>query len=242
MKKSDEQAPLIRPEFFAKFFRRVEPTVLVCFDEKNFRSFLQKWDFEKERRIIGMPYHKMKDTNAGIALVGLGAPSAAIGVEMLVALGANRIIFFGSAGSIDKDLEIGDVCLCSHAIPYDGTSREYIPQSQTLKASEKLITELEVDFKNIKRITVATTDAFFMETPTKIKEFRSAGAKAVEMEAAAILAIAQYRGVDAAGVFVISDMLTENGWTAGFWKPRFRLNARAAREKLLKWLSKNASK
>lgn len=242
MRKSDAEAPLIRPEFFARFFRRVEPTLLVCFDEKSLKSFLQKGAFEKERKIIGMPYHKMKDAEAGIALVGIGAPSAAIGVEMLIALGANRIIFFGSAGAMDEKLDIGDVCLCTRAISDDGTSRSYIPDKQIFSASEKLTAELKTSLKTSKEITVFTTDAFFMETPIKIKKFSMLGAQAVEMEAACIFAIAEHKGVEAAGVLLISDLFTDKGWTAGFWKPRFRLQARTAREKLLRWLSKNAIK
>jgi len=237
MDRQDAQRSLVRPEFFARFFRRAEPTILVCFEERVYKSLARKKNVEGERKIIGIPYRKLKGSKSAIAYIGVGAPMAAIGIEMLISLGVKKIVFFGSAGGIDPKLSIGDICMCARALPDDGTSRSYIPAKKSFNASKKLTTELKGELDITNEITVFTTDAFFMETPEKIRRFSSLGAQAVEMEAAAIFAIAEHRRVEAAGVLVVSDLLTEKGWVAGFWKPKFILSARSAREKLLRWLS-----
>ena len=40
-----------------------------------------------------------------------------------------------------------------------------------------------------------TTDAFYRETPGKVRKYRAEGCLAVEMEAAAFMAVARFRGV-----------------------------------------------
>jgi purine-nucleoside phosphorylase len=81
-----------------------------------------------------------------------------------------------------------------------------------------------------------STDAPFTESTEKVRDFRQGGAVAVDMEFAAISHLAERRGIQAAGVFVISDLLGES------WMPRFgaalrRLNLEALCKILLKELA-----
>ncbi len=230
------EEPLIKPEYFAKFYRRVEPLVLLLFDENIYKSLLRSGDLKRERRILQARYSRVKGSGSGVALVGIGAPVAAISAEMLIALGAKRLVFFGSAGAMDPKLSIGDAGICSRAIPDDGTSRSYATDRSVLCASGRLVDDLKEGLGIERELTALTTDAFFMETRGKLNRFAGLGAQVVEMEAAAIFAVAEYRGVEAAGVLVVSDRFTERGWTAGFLHPRFRLSARSVRKKLLEWM------
>jgi len=49
-----------------------------------------------------------------------------------------------------------------------------------------------------------------------VQHYRSAGVLTVEMEAAALFAVASVRGAAAASAFVLSDLLGETEWTPAF--------------------------
>jgi purine-nucleoside phosphorylase len=57
-----------------------------------------------------------------------------------------------------------------------------------------------------------TTDALFRETQGEVAYYSSQGIDTVDMEAAAVFSAARYRGVRAAAVFVISDLVLPVGW------------------------------
>ena len=54
----------------------------------------------------------------------------------------------------------------------------------------------------------------FCETKQEVVFYEKQGAQTVEMEAAGVFAFAKKRGLKAAGVFVISDLLNSTKWDA----------------------------
>ena len=61
-----------------------------------------------------------------------------------------------------------------------------------------------------------TTDAPYRETLAEVKYYRDEGVLTVEMEAAAIFAIAKYLNIKAGAILTISDYLTEESWKLHF--------------------------
>ena len=61
-----------------------------------------------------------------------------------------------------------------------------------------------------------TIDAPYCETLAEIKEYQEEGVLTVEMEAAAIFAVARHLNVEAGAIFTISDYLTEDNWELHF--------------------------
>ena len=59
-------------------------------------------------------------------------------------------------------------------------------------------------------------DTPYRETIAEVRQYQQEGVMTVEMEAAALFAVAQYRGVDLAAAFVISDSLAELVWNPQF--------------------------
>ena len=57
-----------------------------------------------------------------------------------------------------------------------------------------------------------TTDAFFRETPNKIKARKSEGAICVEMEASALMAVAQFRKVQLGFILAAGDDVSGLTW------------------------------
>ncbi len=61
-----------------------------------------------------------------------------------------------------------------------------------------------------------TIDAPYRETYAEIRQYTKENVLTVEMEAAAIFAVAHYLSVDAGLLFTISDYLNEDDWEVNF--------------------------
>ncbi len=60
---------------------------------------------------------------------GIGCPSTAIAVEELIKLGADTFIRVGTAGSLQKAVGLGDICITTAAVREEGTTHQYVPAS-----------------------------------------------------------------------------------------------------------------
>jgi uridine phosphorylase len=60
---------------------------------------------------------------------GIGCPSTAIAVEELIKCGADTFIRIGTAGSLQKEVKLGDLCVSNAAVREEGTTRQYVPLS-----------------------------------------------------------------------------------------------------------------
>ena len=61
-----------------------------------------------------------------------------------------------------------------------------------------------------------TIDAPYRETIAEVQHYQAAGVLAVEMEAAALFAVAAYRGVEMGALLTISDTLGDLTWDPHF--------------------------
>ena len=178
----------------------------------------------KKRAYPAQIYRLKEEKEINLAGPAMGAPVAGMVLEQLIAGGARRIIFIGLAGAISPNLDIGDLLLVNEAISDEGTSKDYFPEKNPPRADDQLFSrlnqELEKTKKKFKIGKVATIDAFFRETPKKIKQFQNQGAIAVEMELSALYTIARFRKVALAGMVIISDEHKDNQWKTGFTSPK----------------------
>lgn len=165
---------------------------------------------------------KVAGHDVGIATnLGIGAPSLVIFLEILIALGVKRFVAVGTAGAIDKSLNINDLVICEKAWRGEGTSVSYSADKDWSIASNKLFDHAQQSFnKNnftYKAVSSWTTDAYFRETRKEVDHMRQRGASVVEMECSALYTVAQFRHVAALSLFVISDQLSGE-----VWEPQFR--------------------
>jgi purine-nucleoside phosphorylase len=167
-------------------------------------------------------------TETGLSLAGpfLGAPQAAMVMEKIIALGAERICLFGWCGSLQPDLEIGDLVIPLHAIAEEGTSKHYPigkRKPNTDSGLNRILERaLERDGLPFRKGTLWTTDAPYRETASKVKTYRDKGVLAVEMEMSALMTLAAYRSVKLSGLLVVSDELFDLKWHRGFSSPVFK--------------------
>lgn len=153
-----------------------------------------------------------------VCSTGMGGPSVSIGMEELARIGIKNFIRVGTTGSIQENIELGDVVINKAAVRLDGASRHYAPISFPAVASLKLTNALVEAAKaeNIPYhvgIAVSTDtfwpgqeryDSFSGYVPKEFQgsrlEWQALGATNYEMEAATLFIVAQAMGLSAASI------------------------------------------
>ncbi|HLH64956.1 MAG TPA: hypothetical protein VKV27_04595 [Solirubrobacteraceae bacterium] len=136
---------------------------------------------------------------------GMGGPSAAIVACELAALGARTIVRAGTCGALDASLALGQLLVVTGALAADGTSRA-LGASGTVAGDPRLLGALRaVADERVRFGAVASSDLFYDLPEGSERAWREAGALAVEMEAAALFAVAERRGLRAGCALIVSD-------------------------------------
>ncbi len=221
---------LVRPEIFLEFIRRsgrypafaVPEAVVLCY-----QASLVEHIREHHAVTMGDGYlaKMMLPAAAGgrvgvVGGFGIGAPIAAAFLEELIAFGVRRVVSIGSAGSLQPGLGIGDLVVCERAIRDEGVSHHYLPAGVYAQPSERLTQALadalQEGERTCRRGTTWTIDAPYRETVAEVRHYQSEGVCTVEMEAAALFAVATRRGIDLAAGFAVSDSLAGLAWEPHF--------------------------
>lgn len=152
---------------------------------------------------------------------GIGAPAAAMVMEELIALGARRFISMGTAGCLQPGFEFGQAVLCTGAVRDEGVSHHYLASEKfsypAPGLTDRLGDALEARGMGPRRGKSWTVDAPFRETIVEAQSYQAEGIVTVEMEAAALFAVAQHRSVEVASAFVVSDhVLHDQEWRHAF--------------------------
>jgi uridine phosphorylase len=142
-----------------------------------------------------------------IQSTGMGGPSAAIVLEELIELGARRIVRVGTCGALADGLALGALLVPDGVLGEDGTSRA-LGASGTLRPDPELRAALEAAAPGAATGLVVSSDLFY-DPSDRARAWVDAGALAVEMEAATLLAVAERRGVPAAIVLAVSDTVAD---------------------------------
>jgi uridine phosphorylase len=136
--------------------------------------------------------------SVGIVDCAVGAPYAVLVAEQMFALGCELLLSITSSGQVAPLGPTPYFVLIDRALRDEGTSHHYTPPAEFAEADATLVRTAEhalaAGFR-IHRGATWTTDAPFRETSAAIAAARAKGILAVEMEAAALYAFAQSRGV-----------------------------------------------
>lgn len=147
----------------------------------------------------------------------VGAPACVATVEeVLTVLNTNKVIHFGGAGCLSKDITRGKVMIPTEAYRDEGTSYHYAPSSDYIKiknaeAVAACMAENKIPYVYGK---TWTTDAFYRETESNFEKHKEEGCISVEMEGAAVQAMCDFRGVELYMFFTGGDMLDAPEWDA----------------------------
>lgn len=152
-----------------------------------------------------------------VTSTGIGGASAAIALEELVKVGAEKFIRVGTCGGMDLNVKGGDLVVATGAIRMEGTSKEYAPIEFPAVANLEITNAIVQACKNLNQPyhagVVQCKDSFYgqhspdnspvgYELLNKWEAWKRLGCLASEMESAAIFIAASALQVKAGSVFL----------------------------------------
>lgn len=139
-----------------------------------------------------------------IQSTGTGGPSAAIVVEELIGLGAGRLVRVGTARALPSGPAVGTLLVAEAVIGEDGASRALGAPAR--QSPDRGLTAALVEAAGPAAILAPIASVDLVHDPEGGADARraAAGAMAVELEAAAVLASAARHGVPAACLLAIT--------------------------------------
>ncbi len=203
------------------------PIAVLCFFNDLLRSLVERGALTRRytlRSEIGSNNVYEIDVDGRTVCVlhpGVGAPLAVGITEEAAALGITTFVACGGAGALDARYDLGHVMVVESALRDEGTSSHYArpsrfiqAQSRGVEVAARVLGDLGVDHF-IGRAW--TTDAMFRETRSRVQRRIDEGCHMVEMEASALMALAQYRELRLAHVLYAGDMVVGEEWDNRHW-------------------------
>lgn len=153
-----------------------------------------------------------------VCSTGMGGPSVAICLEELARIGITHVIRFGTTGTIQDNINLGEVIINKAAVRLDGTSHHYAPAAFPAVASFTMVdalnkAALEDHIPAHVGISVSSDtfwlgqeryDSFTGYVPKvfqgTLQEWQALGALNYEMETSALFVTAQVLGIKAGAV------------------------------------------
>ena len=131
---------------------------------------------------------------------GLGGPSAAIVLEELCDLGIECAVRVGTCTALADDVAPGELLAVEAALAFDGASRALGADGRV--AGDAGLTDA-LAAQTGRAGLVASADLFYEADPARREAWRAAGALAVDLETAALLAVAERRGIRAGSLLAV---------------------------------------
>jgi uridine phosphorylase len=174
------------------------------------------WGYTGEAIVDGRPLT--------IQSTGMGGPSAAIVISELVELGARTFVRVGTCGSLTTGLGVGELVIVTEAICEDGASRalalaervapepvllaRLIAAGQTAEVTQTAEVGQAVA---VRQAIAVSTDLFYDRPAGERDRWAGLGAAVVELETATVLALARRRGLSAAALLLVADVIGADG-------------------------------
>lgn len=185
-------------------------TAVVFFMSKGTDYLIEHYDTEETtepfpRFLNRCPIWKITDLNLCFLDGGRGAPQAVDTIETLAALGVKNIIAIGMCGGYDENVRVGEIIIPQKAFVEEGTSLHYYESIEVSYPNEDLL-HMATSLFNISNHPIVSTDAIYRQTFGKEHLWREKGAVAVDMETSAVFSVAQYLGLKAVALLMVSDI------------------------------------
>lgn len=195
-------------------------TMLVVFSAKFCSLFLSKHQATEIGYLSGggqkYPIYSFEHKGAQIGFFNtiIGGAGAAAFLEELIALGAEKFLYFGSCGVLDKEIAEGNLLVPIAAYRDEGVSYHYAKASdyldiETAPGLVSILKDMHVPYNTTK---TWTTDAFYRETERNLNLRKKEGCGVVEMECASIMSVGQFRRKQVYQFLYAADCLDGNSW------------------------------
>lgn len=150
---------------------------------------------------------------------GMGIPSISIYAwELINIFECKKVVRIGSCGSLQPDIDLYEIIVGQSASTDSNILDQYnVPGTWAPTASWKLLKavtdEAEKQNVNVHVGNILSSDIFYHADDTANQRWSDMGVLGVEMESAGLYAIAARAGVDALGLFTVSDNILTGGST-----------------------------
>jgi len=155
---------------------------------------------------------------------GIGSAFSAGLLEEMIAFGCRKFIAVGGCGVLDGAIGVGHLVVLTAAVRDEGASYHYLPPAREVIAQPGPVAALEavLSRRSLPYLLAKTwtTDGIYRETPKKAADRRREGCAVVEMEAAGMMAVAEFRQVAFGQIVYGGDDLSGPEWDHRDWHSR----------------------
>jgi len=132
-----------------------------------------------------------------MAQAPVGSAAAAQFLDWLIGYGVKQIISTGTCGVL-VDMPENVFLIPTRALRDEGASYHYVAPSRYIEVNRRALTAIETVLRQAsipyQEVMTWSTDGFYRETPDKVAYRIEEGCSVVEMECAALAAVAKLRG------------------------------------------------
>lgn len=215
---------ILKPSHMIQPVEGFPETVVLTFEEKSLQALQSGWNARVAATLRGgrnIPVYALRHNGRELAvcqsIIG-GAGTAGL-LEEALALGAKKVLIYGSCGVLDAELAAGHFILPTQAYRDEGISYHYLPPADyvdipTTARLGEIFDELNLPYVKGR---VWTTDAIYRETRANMEKRKADGCLAVDMECASTMAVGQFRGVPVYQFLYAEDSLDGEAWDARTW-------------------------
>lgn len=196
------------------------PEVVIMIFKERFINYMQE---EYGMKIIGhikagnfIPIYKINYKGKEFAIIRtlIGGAGTAGMAEELIAMGAKKILIYGTCGTLDKNILKGHFVIPTAAYRDEGVSYHYMPESDfveipTSNELARIFKELDVQYVKGK---TWTTDALYRETRGNMEKRKKDGCIVVDMECASIMSVGIFRNIPIYQFLYGDDTLDGTEW------------------------------
>lgn len=168
--------------------------------------------FNSVRNMLGFT-GTYQGTPVSVMGSGMGIPSISLYAwELIHEFGCKKLIRIGTCGAMQEGINLYDVVIAQAACSNSSFVSQYnLPGTYAPIGSYRLIEAVRERAKANGVTThvgnILSSDIFYNADPTSNERWQKMGIMAVEMESAGLYATAAYAGVEALGMFTVSDSL-----------------------------------
>lgn len=154
---------------------------------------VQEWAFNREyKSVIG----EYKGQRILVMSTGIGAPSAAIGVEELHNVKVDKVIRVGSAGAMQSGIGLGKLIIGEGTVRDDGLTKQYVPAGYPAVPDYQLMALAHKYAPDAVYGIIRSHDGFYMDNNAEVEKFWSEkGIVGADMESGAMMVVGRQRGM-----------------------------------------------
>ncbi|MDC4233659.1 purine-nucleoside phosphorylase [Actinomyces sp. B33] len=195
----------------------IAPTILLPGDPLRAQFIAETYlddaqQFNSVRNMLGFT-GTYQGTPVSVMGSGMGIPSISLYAwELIHVFGCTKLIRIGTCGAMQEGINLYDVVIAQAACSNSAFMDQYdLPGTYAPIGSYRLIEAVRERAKAAGVTThvgnILSSDTFYNAIPDFNERWQKMGIMAVEMESAGLYATAAHAGVEALGMFTVSDSL-----------------------------------